>query len=313
MQRRNYTLVTEFMLTGLTDIPELQILLFVMFIAVYIITLVGNSGVIVLIRLCPQLHTPMYFFLSHLSFLDICYSSSVTPKLLTDLLKEKKLISFAGCFTQLYFYVAFATTECYLLAVMAYDRYVAICSPLLYLVIMSQRKCVYLIAVSYAAGFTNALVHTVAASRLSFCGLKTINHFYCEGPPLFALSCSDVSLNELLMFVCVGFNVISTMVTILISYTCILATIFKISSPRSRQKTFSTCSSHLIIIVMFFGGFFIMYGRPSSRQTHNLDKVVSLVYIVVTPMLNPIIYSLRNIEVRNAFRKFLGRSVFQHM
>ncbi|XP_060118407.1 olfactory receptor 5AP2-like [Heteronotia binoei] len=313
MQRRNYTLVTEFMLTGLTDIPELQIFLFVMFIAVYAITLVGNLGVIALIRLCPQIHTPMYFFLSHLSFLDICYSSSVTPKLLTDLLKEKKLISSAGCFTQLYFYAGFATTECYLLAVMAYDRYVAICSPLLYLVIMSLRKRIYLIAVSYAAGFTNALIHTVAASRLSFCGLNTIDHFYCEGPPLFALSCSDVSLNELLMFVCVAFNWVSTMLTIIVSYTCILITILKISSSKSRQKAFSTCTSHLIVIIIFFGGFCIMYGRPSSRQTHNLDKVVSLFYIVVTPMLNPMIYSLRNTEVRNAFNKFLGRSVFQHM
>ncbi|XP_060118408.1 olfactory receptor 5AP2-like [Heteronotia binoei] len=313
MQRRNYTLVTEFTLTGLTDIPELQIFLFVVFIAVYAITLVGNLGVIALIRLCPQIHTPMYFFLSHLSFLDICYSSSVTPKLLTDLLKEKKLISSAGCFAQLYFYAGFATTECYLLAVMAYDRYVAVCSPLLYLVIMSLRKRIYLIAVSYAAGFTNALIHTVAASRLSFCGLNNINHFYCEGPPLFALSCSDVSLNELLMFVCVAFNLVLTMLTIIVSYTCILITILKISSSKSRQKTFSTCTSHLIVIIIFFGGFCIMYGRPSSRQTHNLDKVVSLFYIVVTPMLNPMIYSLRNTEVRNAFNKFLGRSVFQHM
>ncbi|XP_048341925.1 olfactory receptor 1020-like [Sphaerodactylus townsendi] len=310
MQMRNKTLVTEFMLTGLTDIPELQILLFMMFTAVYAFTLVGNLGVIALIRLSPQLHTPMYFFLSHLSFLDVCYSSSVTPKLLADLLREKKLISSAGCFIQLYFYAAFATTECYLLAVMAYDRYVAICSPLLYLVTMSLRKRVYLIAVAYAAGIVNALVHTVAASRLSFCGLNTLNHFYCEGPPLFAISCSDVSFNELLMFVCVGFNLITTVVTILVSYTCILTTILKISSSKSRQKTFSTCTSHLIVIIIFFGGLSVMYARPSSRQSHNLDKIVSVLYIVVTPMVNPMIYSLRNNEVRNAFRKFLGRSIF---
>nr|XP_056706814.1 olfactory receptor 5F1-like [Euleptes europaea] len=313
MQMRNNTFVTEFVLTGLTDISELQILLFVMFVAVYAITLVGNLGVISLIRLSPQLHTPMYFFLSHLSFLDVCYSSSVTPKLLADLLQEKKLISSAGCFTQLYFYAAFATTECYLLAVMAYDRYVAICSPLLYLVSMSLRKRVFLIAVSYAAGNINALVHTVAASRLSFCGLNTIHHFYCEGPPLFAIACSDVSLNELLMFVCVGFNLITTIITIIVSYTCILVTVLKISSSKSRQKTFSTCTSHLIVIIIFFGGFVIMYARPSSRQTHNLDQIVSVLYIVVTPMVNPMIYSLRNTEVRNVFRRFLGRSVFQHM
>ncbi|XP_048341293.1 olfactory receptor 1020-like [Sphaerodactylus townsendi] len=313
MEMRNKTLVTEFMFTGLTDIPELQIVLFVMFVAFYAITLVGNLGMIALIRLSPQLHTPMYFFLSHLSFLDVCYSSSVTPKLLTDLLREKKLISSAGCLIQFYFYAVFATTECYLLAVMAYDRYVAICSPLLYLVTMSLRKRVYLIAVAYAAGIVNALIHTVAASRLSFCGLNTINHFYCEGPPLFAISCSDVSLNELLMFVCVGFNWVATILTILISYTCILLTILKISSSKSRQKTFSTCTSHLIVIIIFYGGFGIMYARPSARQSHNLDKIVSVLYIVVTPMVNPMIYSLRNTEVRNAFRKFLGRFVFQHV
>ncbi|XP_054826019.1 olfactory receptor 5F1-like [Eublepharis macularius] len=311
MQMGNSTLVTEFMLTGLTDIPELQSLLFVMILVFYTITLVGNLGMITLIRLCPQLHTPMYFFLGHLSILDICYSSSVTPKFLADLLKDKKLISFDGCFTQFYFYVVFATTECYLLAVMAYDRYVAICSPLLYLVTMSLRKRVHLIAIAYTAGIINALVHTIAAAKLSYCGPNTINNFYCDGPPLFALSCSDISLNEMLMFVLVGFNLIATVVTILISYTFILATILKFKSSKSRQKAFFTCTSHLMVIIIFYGGFGIMYVRPSSRQTRNLDKIASLFYIVVTPMLNPMIYSLRNNEVRNAVRKYVG-SVFQH-
>ncbi|XP_062974771.1 olfactory receptor 5J3-like, partial [Elgaria multicarinata webbii] len=303
----NFTLVTEFMLTGLTDLPQLQIALFACFLAVYAFTLVGNLGMIVLIKSSPQLHTPMYFFLSNLSFLDICYSSSVTPKFLSDLLREKKVISFAHCFTQLYFYAVFATTECYLLAVMAYDRYVAICKPLLYFANMSQRKCIQLIVVSYGAGIVNALVHTVAASRLNFCGPNIINNFYCEIPPILELACSDISLNDILMFVFVGFNAISTSLTILISYSYILVTILKIHSAKSRQKAFSTCTSHLIAISIFYGCASFMYARPSSRQTHTQDKMASMFYVMVIPMLNPLIYSLRNQEVRSALRKVMGR------
>ncbi|XP_053108802.1 olfactory receptor 1052-like [Hemicordylus capensis] len=313
MQGENNTVVTEFLLMGLTDLLQLKIVLFVLFFAVYATTLVGNLGMIFLIRSSPQLHTPMYFFLSNLSFLDICYSSSVTPKLLTDLLKEKAAISFADCFTQFYFYIVFATTECYLLAVMAYDRYVAICNPLLYLITISHKKCVQLVSVSYTAGIINALVHTVAAARLSFCGPNIIKTFYCEAPPLFALSCSDISLNYLLMFVFAGFNMIITNLTILTSYTCILVTVLKIPSAKSRQKAFSTCTSHLMAIIILYGALSFMYARPSSRNSPNLDKMASLFYIVVTPMLNPLIYSLRNQEVRSACRKVLGsKAVFQH-
>ncbi|XP_066476388.1 olfactory receptor 5AP2-like [Tiliqua scincoides] len=310
----NNTQVTEFILTGLTELPQFQMALFVTFLAIYTITLVGNLGMIIIIRFSPQLHTPMYFFLSNLSILDICYSSSVTPKFLADFLKRKKIISFVGCFTQFYFYSVFATTECYLLAMMAYDRYVAICKPLLYFVTMSQRKRFQLIAVSYGAGMINALVHTVAASRLSFCGPNVINNFYCEGPPLLALSCSDISLNDVLMFVFVGFNMIATNLTILISYGYILITILKFRSARSRQKAFSTCTSHLMVITTFYGSASFMYARPSSRNSQNLDKMASVLYTVVTPMLNPLIYSLRNQEVRGAFRKLLGEKiVLQHL
>ncbi|XP_061463470.1 olfactory receptor 5J3-like [Rhineura floridana] len=312
MKMGNITLVNSFMLTGLTDLPQLQMALFLIFFAVYAMTLVGNLGMIVLIRSSPQLHTPMYFLLGNLSFLDICYSSSVTPKFLADLLKEKKVISFAGCFTQLFFYAAFATTECYLLAMMAYDRYVAICNPLLYLISMSQRKCVLLVAVSYVAGTVNALVHTTAASRLSFCGPNIIKNFYCEGPSLLGLSCSDISLNDMLMFVFVGFNMITTSVIILTSYTYILITVLKIHSAKSRQKAFSTCTSHLMVITIFYGCASFVYARPSSRKTHHLDKMASVFYVVVIPMLNPLIYSVRNQEVRSAFRKVLERKlVFQ--
>ncbi|XP_063169153.1 olfactory receptor 5AP2-like [Candoia aspera] len=304
----NSTQVTEFILTGLTVNPQVQLILFGTFFAVYAITLVGNVSMIILIRISPQLHTPMYFFLTSLSFLDVCYSSSVTPKFLSNLLKEKKIISYGGCFTQLYFYILFATTECYLLAVMAYDRYVAICNPLLYLVTMSQRKCAQLIAISYTAGIINALVHTVAASRLSFCGPNIIKNFYCEGPPLFALSCSDVSLNYLLVFVFVGFNLIATSLTVLTSYTYILVTILRIHSAKSRRKAFSTCASHLMVITIFYGCLSFMYARPSSRQNYHLDQMASVFYVVVTPMLNPLIYSMRNQEVRGAFRNILART-----
>ncbi|XP_032068153.1 olfactory receptor 1052-like [Thamnophis elegans] len=303
----NSTWVTEFILTGLTEDPHLQLILFVIFFAVYAITLMGNVGMIVLIRTSPQLHTPMYFFLTSLSFLDTCYSTTVTPKLLSNLLKEKKSISFASCFTQLYFYGVFATTECYLLAVMAYDRYVAICNPLLYFITMSQRKCVQLIAISYIAGIINASIHTMAASRLSFCGPNTVKNFYCEGPPLLALSCSDVSLNDLLLFVFVGLNITVTSLTVLTSYTYILVTILRIRSATSRRKAFSTCTSHLIVITIFYGCSSFMYARPSSRQSYHLDQTASVFYVVVTPMLNPLIYSMRNQEVRGAFRSILRR------
>uniref|UniRef100_A0A8C5RFX2 Olfactory receptor n=1 Tax=Laticauda laticaudata TaxID=8630 RepID=A0A8C5RFX2_LATLA len=306
----NSTEVTEFILTGLTEDSRLQLILFGIFSAVYAITMVGNLSIIILIRTSPSLHTPMYFFLTSLSFLELCYTSSVTPNFLSNLLKEKKSISYGGCFTQLYFYALFGTTECYLLVVMAYDRYVAICSPLLYLMIMSQRKCVQLIAISYIAGFINASVHTITATtRLSFCGPNIVKSFYCEGPPLFVLSCSDISLNYLLVFVFVGFNLITISLTVLTSYTYILATILKIRSATSRKKAFSTCTSHLMVITIFYGCLSFMYAWPSSRQNYNLDQMASVFYVVVTPMLNPLIYNMRNQEVRGAFRNILGRKV----
>ncbi|KAM3850955.1 olfactory receptor 5F1-like [Vipera latastei] len=305
----NSTPVTEFILMGLTEDSQMQLILFGTFFAVYTITLFGNLSMMILIRISPSLHTPMYFFLTSLSFLDICYSSCVTPKFLSNLLKEKKIISYGGCFTQLYFYILLATTECYLLAVMAYDRYVAICNPLLYLITMPQRRCVQLIAVAYIAGIINASIHTIAATRLSFCGANIIKSFYCEGPPLFALSCSDISLNYLLVFVLVGFNLITTSLTVLTSYTYILITILKIHSAASRRKVFSTCTSHLMVIIIFYGCLSFMYSQPSSRKNYNLDQVASLFYVVVTPMLNPLIYSMRNQEVRGAFRNILGRKL----
>ncbi|XP_025902993.1 olfactory receptor 1020-like isoform X2 [Nothoprocta perdicaria] len=307
MQERNHTLIAEFVLSGFSEHPKVQATLFMVFLVVYLITLLGNLGMIVLIRIDPRLHTPMYFFLSSLSFLDICYSSSITPRLLKDLVTKSKVISYSACLTQFYFYATFATTECYLLAVMAYDRYMAICSPLLYAISMPSRVCALLVAVSYVAGIVNATIHTGFALRLSFCGPNVINHFYCEGPPLYAISCTDPSINEIMMFVVVGFNLLITNLVILFSYAYILATILRMRSAEGRYKTFSTCASHLAAVTLFYGSAASMYSRPSSRHSQHLDKVASVFYTMVTPMLNPLIYSLRNKEVKDALGKVIDR------
>ncbi|XP_010166391.2 LOW QUALITY PROTEIN: olfactory receptor 1019 [Antrostomus carolinensis] len=303
----NHTPSVEFVLLGFSEQEDVQDVLFIVFLVIYMITLLGNLGMLVLIRMDSQLHTPMYFFLSSLSFLDICYSSSITPRLLSDLLTKRKVISYSACLTQLYFYAVFATAECYLLAVMAYDRYVAICSPLLYAVSMSSRVCALLVAGSYLAGIVNATIHTGFALRLSFCGPNIINHFYCEGPPLCAISCTDPTINEIVMFIVVGFNLFVTNLTILTSYTYILVTIFRMRSATSKRKAFSTCMSHLTAVTLFYGSAASMYSRPISRNSQDLDKVASVFYTVVTPMLNPIIYSLRNKEVKSVLGRVMKR------
>ncbi|NWH59267.1 O1030 protein, partial [Geococcyx californianus] len=304
----NRTTITEFVLLVFSEQRDVQVVLFIVFLVIYVITLLGNLGMLVLVRLDAQLHTPMYFFLSSLSFLDICSSSSITPRLLSDLLAERKVISYSACFTQFCFYVGFATTECYLLAVMAYDRYVAICKPLLYAISMSSRVCVLLVAASYLVGITNATIHTWFSLQLSFCGPNIINHFYCEEPPLQAISCTDPTVNEIIMFMTAGFNLLVTSLTILISYTYILATVLRMRSTVGKRKAFSTCASHLTIVTLFYGSITSMYSRPSSRQSQHLDNVASVFYAVVTPMLNPLIYSLRNKEVKNALGRVMKRN-----
>uniref|UniRef100_A0A6P8NYF4 Olfactory receptor n=1 Tax=Geotrypetes seraphini TaxID=260995 RepID=A0A6P8NYF4_GEOSA len=307
MGSSNQTSVTLFFLIGLTHNPKLQIPLFLLLLLVYIITLLGNIGIIVLTRLDSRLQTPMYFFLKHLSFVDICYSSVITPKTLQNLLAEQKTISFLGCALQLYFYAVFATTECFLLAVMAYDRYVAICNPLLYPVIMSRRLCIRLLSASYVGGICNALIQTVCIFRLSFCGSNVIDHYFCDGPPLFVLICSDTSICELAVLVFVGFNTISTFTAIFISYTYIISNILRIRSAEGRHKAFNTCASHFTAVLIFYGTVFFMYLRPTSSYSMEQDKVVSVFYSVLIPMLNPLIYSLRNKEVKAALVKNLKK------
>ncbi|XP_037994922.1 olfactory receptor 1030-like [Motacilla alba alba] len=302
----NGTTRAHFVLLGFSEQGHVQVVLFVAFLVIYVITLLGNVGLLVLIRLAAQLHTPMYFFLSSLSFLDLCYSSCVTPRLLRDLLDEDKVISHAACLTQFYFYVAFATTECYLLAAMAYDRYVAVCRPLLYSLSMSPGICALLVASSCLAGATNAALHTGLALRLSFCGPKVIDHFYCEGPPLFALSCTDPAPNELAMFLTAGFSLAATVLAILLSYAFILAAVLGTRSATGKRKALSTCTSHLAAVALFYGSLVSMYCRRSSRSSRERDKVASVFYTMVVPMLNPFIYSLRNQEVKAGLWRLMG-------
>ncbi|XP_054246631.1 olfactory receptor 1019-like isoform X1 [Indicator indicator] len=307
MVGKNHTPNADFVFVGFSEKKEVQAALFVVFLAIYLIMLLGNLVTLVLIGWDAQLHTPMYFFLSSLSFLDICYSSTITPRMLSDLLAERKLISYSECFTQLYFYAVFSTAECYLLAAMAYDRYVAICSPLLYATSMSSRVCVLLVGGSYLAGILNASLHVAVAQRLSFCGPNLVDHFYCEGPPLQAVSCSDTTLSKMLMLVVVGFNLFITSLTILVSYAYILATILQLPSAARKRKAFSTCTSHLAVVTLSYGSFAFVYLGSRSRHPQKLDKVASVFYTLLTPTLNPLIYSLRNKEVKAA----LGRAVLR--
>ncbi|XP_047909060.1 LOW QUALITY PROTEIN: olfactory receptor 5AR1-like [Anser cygnoides] len=299
MTGRNHSGVTEFVLLGFTHLQEL---LFMVFLLIYITTLVGNLGMIILIRTDPQLHTSMYFFLSHLSFLDICYSSSVTPKLLSGLLTGRNVISFNGCVTQFFFYAVFITTEAIFLAIMAYDRYVAICQPLHYVVVMSHRVRVRLVVGSYTAGGLSALVHTAGLLRLSFCGPNVVNHFYCEIPPLLLLSCSETRFNEVVMVSC-AVSVTTTALAILTSYTFILLAVWSTRSVEGRRKACSTCTSHLLAVALFYGSAAFLYLHPLSSHAEEERKTASVFYTMVIPMLNPFIYSLRNVKVKIALRR----------
>lgn len=307
MAERNSTKVTEFILLGFSVPRNIEIILFLLLLVVYTLTLVGNIGMISLIRLDARLHTPMYFFLSHLAFVDLCYSSSIALKLLDTLLTEHRSISFYACATQLGFFLNFLISEMFLLAVMAYDRYVAICNPLLYTVIMSQKLCMQLVTGPYLYSFSVALLHTVVTFQLTYCGPNIINHFYCDDVPLMALACSDTSLKEILIFIFAGFNMISSLMTVLISYIYIVAAILRIQSTEGRYKAFSTCASHLTTVTIFYGTLIFMYLQPKSNHSLDTDKMASVFYTIVIPMLNPMIYSLRNQEVKSALRKAIDK------
>ncbi|XP_008692387.1 olfactory receptor 5B21 [Ursus americanus] len=304
---KNSTEATEFILLGLTDDPNLQVLLLLVFLFIYLITLVGNGGMMVIICSDPHLHTPMYFFLGNLSFVDLGYSSAVAPKTVATLHSGNKVISYNGCAAQFFFFVGFATVECYLLASMAYDRHAAICRPLHYTTTMTAGVCALLTVGSYVCGFLNASIHTANTFRLSFCASHEINHFFCDSPPLLALSCSDTRISNLAVFYVVGFNVFFTLLVVLISYLSICIAIQRMRSAEGRKKAFSTCASHLTAVTIFYGTIIFMYLQPSSSQSMDTDKIASVFYSVVIPMLNPLIYSLRNNEVKNALWKVLNK------
>ncbi|XP_069410291.1 olfactory receptor 5G9-like [Ovis canadensis] len=310
MAGENYTRVTEFIFTGLRCHPHAQGFLFLLLLLFYLVTMTGNLGMVTLIRMDSRLHTPMYFFLSHLSFVDVCFSSVVGPKMLRDFFAERKAISFLGCALQQRFFGFFVAIECLLLASMAYDRYVAICNPLLYSVVMSHRLCIQLVVGPYAVGFLNTMTHTTAAFRLPFCGSNIINHFFCDMSPLVSLVCADMRINKLLVFIVAGSVLIVISLTILTSCFYILISILSICSAHGRHRAFSTCSSHLTAVSVLYGTLFFIYVRPGTVFSLDLNKVVAVFYTAVIPMLNPLIYSLRNKEVKAAMRRIIARRKF---
>ncbi|KAB0348705.1 hypothetical protein FD754_013562 [Muntiacus muntjak] len=303
MEVGNHTSVTEFILLGLTEDPTLCVVFFVVFLGIYVVTLIGNISIITLIRSFSHLHTPMYLFLSHLAFVDIGYSTSVTPIMLTGFLRHRLALLVAGCEAQLCSVVTFGTAECFLLAAMAYDRYVAICLPLLYSTHMSPRVCVLLVGVSYLGGCVNACTFASCLLTLSFCGPKQVDHFFCDFSPLLKLSCSDVSTIEIIPSISSGSIIVVTVSVITLSYICILNTILKMRSTEGRHKAFSTCTSHLTAVTLYYGTITFIYVMPKSSYSTDQNRVVSVFYTVVIPMLNPLIYSLRNRDVKEALRK----------
>ncbi|XP_004461633.2 olfactory receptor 5L2-like [Dasypus novemcinctus] len=306
MDKGNCSSVSEFILVGLTDLPELSIFLFLVFLLIYGVTLMGNLGMITVIQASSQLHTPMYFFLSHLSFVDFCYSTTIVPKMLVNMLNKDKTISFLRCMAQFYLFGTYSITEVILLAVMAYDHFVAICNPVLYMVIMSQKLCLGLVSACYICGAGCSLVHMCLALESPSYRSNVINHFFCDLPPIFSLACYDVSVNKLVVYIVATFIEIITIVIILTSYLFILITILRMHSAEGRRKAFSTCASHLTAIIVFHGTILFLYCRPSSEYSLETDKVATVFYTVVIPMLNPLIYSLRNKDVKAALRKMMG-------
>ncbi|XP_012506028.1 PREDICTED: olfactory receptor 2A14 [Propithecus coquereli] len=303
----NQTWITEVTLLGFQVDLALEFFLFGLFSLFYTLTLLGNGVILGLICLDSRLHTPMYFFLSHLAMVDMSYASNSVPKMLGNLVKQKKTISFVPCIMQTFLYLAFAHTECLILVVMSYDRYVAICHPLHYTAIMSWRVCIVLAITSWVFSFLLALVHLVLILRLPFCGPHEINHFFCEILSVLKLACADTRLNQVVIFSACVFILVGPLCLVLVSYSRILLAILRIQSGEGRRKAFSTCSSHLCVVGLFFGSAIVMYVAPKSRHPEEQQKVLFLFYSFFNPMLNPLIYSLRNAEVKGALRRALRR------
>ena len=303
MTRGNQSHITEFLLLGLTSDHKQQVWLFASFLVMYLVNVGGNSVIIAAIQGDVRLHTPMYFFLSNLSFVDICFTNVIVPRMLANMQSKSKKVPFTQCLTQMYFFVACAVTDSFLLAAMALDRYVAICHPLHYTTTMNPRRCFQLVTASWLVSHLHSLTHTILMARLSFCGPNVIHHFFCDVQPLLTLSCSDTSLNELLAFTEGSFVIMSPFIFITVSYVYITRAVLRVPSGRGRYKVFSTCGSHLMVVTLFYGTVISVYIRPSSTYSVMKDRVITVIYTVVIPMLNPFIYSLRNKDMKQAMKK----------
>ncbi|XP_003897276.3 olfactory receptor 2B2 [Papio anubis] len=303
----NKSVPQEFILLGFTDQPWLEIPLFVMFLFSYILTIFGNLTVILVLHLDFKLHTPMYFFLSNLSLLDLCYTTSTVPQMLVNICNTRKVISYGGCVAQLFIFLALGSTECLLLAIMSFDRFVAICRPLHYSIVMHQRLCLQLAAASWISGFSNSVLQSTWTLKMPLCGHKEVDHFFCEVPALLKLSCVETTANEAeLFFISVLFLLIPVTL-VLISYAFIVQAVLRIQSAEGRRKAFGTCGSHLIVVSLFYGTAISMYLQPPSPRSKDRGKMVSLFYGIIAPMLNPLIYTLRNKEVKEAFKRLVAR------
>ncbi|XP_058998567.1 olfactory receptor 1J4-like isoform X2 [Mustela lutreola] len=309
MRRENQSSMSEFLLLGLPIRPEQQGVFFFLFLGMYLTTVLGNLLIILLIRLDSHLHTPMYFFLSQLAFTDICFSSVTVPKMLINMHTQDQSIPYAGCVTQMYFFIFFGCIDNLLLTVMAYDRYVAICHPLHYTTTMREELCIFLLAGSWFLSCASALSHTILLAQLFFCANNTIPHFFCDLAALLKLSCSDTSLNEIFIFIVGGLIIILSFIGVLVSYGCIGATILRFPSIKGIYKALSTCGSHLSVVFLFYGTIMDLYFFPSSSNSNDKDIIASVMYTVVTPMLNPFIYSLRNRDMKGAMGKLLRREI----
>ncbi|XP_053308380.1 olfactory receptor 1019-like [Spea bombifrons] len=307
MEEGNRTSLTYFILVGLTENPGFQPFLFAVFLCFYVVTVSGNTCIILAYRLCSALQTPMYFCLANFSFIEICYVSTIVPKTLANFLAEHKTISFRGCALQMYFGFLFGGAECYMLAALGYDRYNAICFPLLYNTIMSRKACLQLVLGSYLIAAGNALVHNVLTFALPFCGSNRINHFCCDVPPILELACADTRINEAVLFGLAGCVIIGSFVFIMFSYIKIISAVLSMRSTSGRKKAFSTCTSHFMVVAIFYGSAIFMYFRPKSAYSMYQDRLASVMYTVIAPLLNPFIYTLRNNDIKVALIKLIGK------
>nr|XP_003405017.1 olfactory receptor 6M1-like [Loxodonta africana] len=311
MEHKNKTKITEFILLGFQNDKEVEILLFVVFLLMYMTSLIGNTMIILLVCVDYRLYSPMYFFIANLSFLEVTITSTVVPKMLANTFSLSKVISFAGCLTQSFFYFLLGSTEFFILAVMSFDRYVAICNPLRYTIIMNKQTCMFLLLGSYVGAFLSILVSSILTAPLPFCGTNVINHFFCDSAPVLKLACADISLVELADFISSAVLLLGSLLLTGVSYTYIVVTILRIPSVQGQQKAFSTCVSHITVVTLYYGSSIFIYVRPEKGNVMDVNKFATVLNTVVTPMLNPFIYSLRNEKVkeslRDVFKKYVGR------